>query len=169
MCVSVYIHVCLSMCVCVCVQVCVCKCVWYVHVCMHVHMNAHTCVCEWCYAHVWCVSVCVHEVHNMCQWEGDVCVCLCVCVRKRSTKKHSILVMKDVAHVLMSLLPHTSVLARNRVHDEIHNVKKPLKPCLLKYFKWLLSHQRQRAGKGLISFSNEYVQQGGTMPLLRNI
>ena len=31
------------------------------------------------------------------------------------------------------------------VHDEIHNIKKPLKPCLLKYFKWLLRHQRQRA------------------------
>ena len=24
------------------------------------------------------------------------------------------------------------------MHDEIHNIKKPLKPCLLKYFKWLL-------------------------------
>ena len=46
------------------------------------------------------------------------------------------------------------VLARNLfkgVHDEIHNVKKPLKPCLLKYFKWLLSHQRQRA-----HFANQY-------------
>jgi len=42
------------------------------------------------------------------------------------------------------------------VHDEIHNIKKPLKPCLLKYFKWLLSHQMQRAGKGLILFSNQY-------------
>ena len=52
-----------------------------------------------------------------------------------------------------------SVLARNLfkgVHDEIHNIKKPVKPCLLKYFKWLLSHQRQRAGKGLILFSNQY-------------
>ena len=48
-----------------------------------------------------------------------------------------------------------SVLARNLfkgVHDEIHNIKKPVKPCLLKYFKWLLSHQRQRAGQGLASF-----------------
>ena len=43
-----------------------------------------------------------------------------------------------------------------RVHDEIHSIKKPLKPCLLKYFKWLLSHRRPRAGKGLILFSNQY-------------
>ena len=47
---------------------------------------------------------------------------------------------------------HTSsVLARNlfkEVHDEIHNIKKPLKPCLLKYFKWWVNHRRQRAGKG---------------------
>jgi len=42
------------------------------------------------------------------------------------------------------------------VHDEIHNIKKPVKPCLLKYFKWLLSYQRQRAGQGLILFSNQY-------------
>jgi len=52
-----------------------------------------------------------------------------------------------------------SVLARNLfkgVHDAIHSVKKPVKPCLLKYFKWLLSYQRQRAGKGLILFSNQY-------------
>ena len=33
------------------------------------------------------------------------------------------------------------VLARNlfkRVHNEIHNTKKLVKPCLVKYFKWLL-------------------------------
>jgi len=55
--------------------------------------------------------------------------------------------------------PPSSVLTRNLfkgVHDEIHNIKKPVRPCLLKYFKWLLSYQRQRAGKGLILFSNQY-------------
>jgi len=55
--------------------------------------------------------------------------------------------------------PPSNVLTRNLfkgVHDEIHNIKKPVRPCLLKYFKWLLSHQRQRAGKGLILFSNQY-------------
>jgi len=39
-----------------------------------------------------------------------ICVCVCVC---------------------------TSVFARNLfkgVHDEIHSIKKPVKPCLLKYF-----------------------------------
>ena len=56
---------------------------------------------------------------------------------------------------IVSVLPE---ICLRGVHDEIHNVKKPLKPSLLKYFKWLrmLSHQRQRAGKEHILFSNQY-------------
>jgi len=64
--------------------------------------------------------------------------------------QHIDMMKHDIAAALIC-----SVLARNLfkgVHDEIHNIKKPLKPRLLKYFKWLLSHQRQRAHL----FSNQY-------------
>jgi len=51
--------------------------------------------------------------------------------------------------VITSVLPE---ICLRGVHDEIHNIKKPLKPCLLKYFKWLLSHRRQRLAKGSFYF-----------------
>ena len=50
----------------------------------------------------------------------------------------------------------SSYLARRGAHNEIHDTWRLLKPCLVKYFKWLLKViKEQRAGKGQILFVDQ--------------